>query len=162
MLANVPFWILAINVYVEGYSGQFGADDLTLTAALRSGLFLLLFIGIYLHRRHQAEALSLLDVQKHKVLELEQQVRQRTHELLREKESAELANQKKSDFLARMNHEIRTPLATVLGIGQLLAQEKMSNKMVSDFSDCWQPVTQSNRRRTRFKPHRARSVRNYQ
>ncbi|HCH31629.1 MAG TPA: hypothetical protein DE045_01650 [Oceanospirillaceae bacterium] len=128
LLANVPFWILATNVYAEGYSDQFGSDDLTIAAALRSGIFLLLFVGIYLNRRHQAEALSLLDVQKNKVIELEQQVRQRTHELLREKESAELANQKKSDFLARMNHEIRTPLATVLGIGQLLAQEKMSTR----------------------------------
>ena len=41
---------------------------------------------------------------------------------VREKRSAELANQAKTDFLSRMSHEIRTPLNAVRGFAQLLAQ----------------------------------------
>ena len=47
--------------------------------------------------------------------------RRRTEEaLLQAREEAIAANQAKSDFLSRTSHELRTPMAAILGFGQLL------------------------------------------
>lgn len=55
---------------------------------------------------------------------LEDMISERTAELAVAKEHADAANQAKSDFLAHMSHEVRTPLNGILGYAQVLKRDK--------------------------------------
>jgi signal transduction histidine kinase len=46
-----------------------------------------------------------------------------TEQLRLAKESAEAANQAKSDFLSRLSHELRTPLNAIIGFSQLIQMD---------------------------------------
>jgi signal transduction histidine kinase len=63
---------------------------------------------------------------------LEQKVIERTAELKKAKESAEIANKAKSSFLANMSHELRTPLNGILGYAQILQRDKSSTPKQKD------------------------------
>ena len=64
---------------------------------------------------------SLADHRDH----LEDEVAHRTAELLGAKEVAEAASRAKSEFLATMSHEVRTPMNGVLGMNELLIDSEL-------------------------------------
>lgn len=49
-------------------------------------------------------------------------------DLISARDAARAANEAKSSFLAAMSHEIRTPLNGILGIGQVLSKEPLSDR----------------------------------
>ena len=70
---------------------------------------------------------ELLNMMGHIGLQLGQVIkRQRAEEeLQRAKVSAESANRAKSDFLATMSHEMRTPMNAILGLADLLSESPL-------------------------------------
>jgi signal transduction histidine kinase/ActR/RegA family two-component response regulator len=56
--------------------------------------------------------------------ELEQRVEERTRELIRANAKLEHANRIKDEFLATMSHELRTPLNSILGMSELLLEQR--------------------------------------
>jgi PAS domain S-box-containing protein len=59
---------------------------------------------------------------------LEIRVKERTADLEKSKVAAEAANKAKSDFLANINHELQTPLSTVIGFTKVL-QDRMFGEL---------------------------------
>jgi signal transduction histidine kinase/response regulator RpfG family c-di-GMP phosphodiesterase len=55
--------------------------------------------------------------------------------LIRAKEEAEKANGSKSDFLARMSHEIRSPMNTIIGMSELMRTDNLDDVQQGYFRD---------------------------
>tara|TARA_R110000787_G_scaffold16622_25_gene50853 strand:- start:103200 stop:104684 length:1485 start_codon:yes stop_codon:yes gene_type:complete len=64
-----------------------------------------------------------LDLLKQTQSDLERRVRERTHDLEQASTEALLANRAKTQFLAAMSHEFRTPLNATIGFASLLLED---------------------------------------
>ena len=65
---------------------------------------------------------------------LEEEVNERTSELVEARNRAERLAKNKSDFLASMSHEIRTPLNAVLGLSQIGMRQSNHQNIAETFS----------------------------
>lgn len=73
---------------------------------------------------------AVLLFERQKAVKLE---KKRSEEFQKLAEEAERANHAKSDFLANVSHDIRTPMNAIVGITNLMAQEKDLNEKMSDY-----------------------------
>lgn len=127
------FWLVAIvrSLQIMGVlSREFLSYDYSWAgAAVISGLLMTVMLAQHVRtirraqERLQQQALrSAVDAQA----QLEAEVSLRTRELEAARRRAEEASAAKSQFLAQLGHEFRTPLHGVLGYAALMAEEKRS------------------------------------
>jgi signal transduction histidine kinase/CheY-like chemotaxis protein len=97
----------------------------TLFGALLATVLVTVLIDILARRRAYAMALV---AERTGTLEKALREREQLQEAERQaREEAEAANRSKNEFLSRMSHELRTPLNAVIGFGQLLERESITN-----------------------------------
>jgi signal transduction histidine kinase/ActR/RegA family two-component response regulator len=97
-------------------------------AVLAAGLAIaaLTTFGIEALGRRRAYALDLVDARTVELREALDQQRRLEQDERSARQAAETANRSKSEFLSRMSHELRTPLNAVLGFGQLLELDALT------------------------------------
>ncbi|MBQ3437349.1 MAG: hybrid sensor histidine kinase/response regulator, partial [Fusobacterium sp.] len=92
---------------------------LDIFTSIKADIFdILIKEGELKREKEKAEELSSKLVSLNKNLEII--VADRTRELLAAKENAEYANKMKDEFLAKVSHEMRTPLTPIIGYSRLL------------------------------------------
>lgn len=122
LVANGPLYLLA-----AGWAGgNVVRTFVSPIPVLITSTALLLGAALHLVRERQKLNAALQDEQRRTLAQLEQEVAQRTSELVVARDVAEQANSAKSVFLAKVSHELRTPMHAVLGYVDLVLREQMT------------------------------------
>lgn len=140
-MASLAGWtiVLIFNIAAIFFSGMnsttiVGANAFFIAANLIS---MFAAYNIELYKRKDFFLNNELDHRNMAITEanknLEQNVVERTKELVAAKEKAEESDRLKSAFLANMSHEIRTPMNGILGFTNLLNDPHFSGEEKTDF-----------------------------
>ena len=95
------------------------------TVWFSSAIFVLVVLAVWAQRlamSRQTAQTRLIELQAEHARQLEQQVAQRTQELHRALAESEHAQLKQTRIMAYIGHDLRAPLATIVGYARLLAQ----------------------------------------
>lgn len=103
---------------VEGYIAY--ERDITATKTTQSAL--------EASRTQLQQRVQDLQTTQHQLEHEQTKLAQAAQELIRAKESAEQANRAKSDFLATISHELRTPMNGILGMADLLLEQNLEQE----------------------------------
>lgn len=126
VLLMLMWWLIAV-FFLLGYAFNFYYTAALAPARVVMEIVVSLgLLGAYAgqkrsHERHQARQLRQWEQTQR--AQLEHQVATRTCELEQAVAEADRANAAKTDFLARITHDLRSPLTSIMGYNQLLAAE---------------------------------------
>jgi len=97
-------------------------ERIALFSSLALALALITWQGVRLVRRDRKlrEANSALSDANHELFGLNQTLQQKTTDLEDANQQIQQANQHKSEFLARMSHDLRTPMNAIIGYTRIL------------------------------------------
>jgi two-component system, sensor histidine kinase len=89
------------------------------------------FVGESFNRMIDALAVSQKEVRDHQEL-LEKRIKDRTEQLEEAMRSAQAANEAKSEFLANVSHELRTPMNGIIGMLDIVLDNKQAPPELAD------------------------------